>query len=130
MIASVKWALESLLAFTFIAAEIGEADPPGFGVYVRTPTLASCNISQVRGLAPRRHLLVRAGPSQSDRVVGRISEGRGIYVCNEHAEWWGVIYGEVEGACEPRLDPPVYTPFAEACRAGWVHRNWVELITG
>lgn len=107
-----------------------ENRPGVYRVLADIALLRSCNTSVVTGLAPGRQLLVRAGPSRRYPVLGRLSNGEHIYVCNEHGQWSGIVYSGPDGGCRARMPRPATTRYNGSCRTGWVHDQWIEILTG
>jgi hypothetical protein len=89
-----------------------------------------CNVAVVTGLRPSRHLLVRAGPGTTYSRVDRLAAGEQVYTCNGRREWIGVVYRRPGFPCDGAAPQGLDIRLSTECRSGWVHRNWVEIITG
>ncbi len=89
-----------------------------------------CNLAVVRGLRPSRHLIVRSGTGVNYRKIGRLSEGERIYTCNERGEWIGVVFSRSGSPCGGPSAHGLDVRKTSTCRSGWVHRNWIEIVSG
>lgn len=89
-----------------------------------------CNLAVVGGLARGRTLRVRSGPGPSFPVIHRLREGQRINTCNGDREWYGIVFDTRDRPCS--ADPPgaIAVSRAADCASGWVHRDWVEILTG
>jgi hypothetical protein len=91
-----------------------------------------CSNGVVRGLNPRGDgfLSVRAAPSASRREIGRLYNGRQVYVCQTRGAWYGIVYGRPGGDCGVTTPWIRRLPYTGPCRSGWVARRWVEIWAG
>jgi hypothetical protein len=90
---------------------------------------ALCNLAIVRGLNGGR-LSVRTGPARRFQRIDMLSDNERIYVCNESRSWWGVVYNRPGSPCRAPERIGLDIRLARRCRSGWVHRDWIEIITG
>ena len=88
-----------------------------------------CNTGVVRGIRPARHLLVRAGPGKAHAPTDRLTTGERIYICNESGVWLGVVYRRSGFPCKGAQEGLDIRQSVK-CRSGWVHRDWIEAISG
>ena len=88
-----------------------------------------CNLALVRGVGSSR-LQVRAGPGR--RFVRRdaLRNGERVYTCNERGEWLGVVFSRPGAPCGNQQPVGLDITLTPPCRSGWVHRRWIEIITG
>lgn len=89
-----------------------------------------CSLGIVQGLRPLRHLLVRTGPGLRFDRTGKLSGGDRVYVCNSRGEWLGIAYGGPRAPCGGSDQVGLDVRRTTTCQFGWVHRNWIEVITG
>lgn len=88
-----------------------------------------CNLARVRGLGPSR-LLVRVGPGRRFSRKGALRNGERVYTCNESGEWVGVVFSRPGAPCGNRKPVGLDMILTRSCQSGWVHRGWIEIITG
>jgi len=88
-----------------------------------------CNLAVVRGASGSR-LNVRAGPALRFRRLDAVRAGERVYTCNERGEWLGVAYSRPGASCSGGGDGGLDITLTRSCRSGWVHRRWVEILTG
>jgi len=121
-----------VLAATGWPQPLPAADPPGSYVAVpREPKRSYiCSLSVVRGIKPGRHLLVRTGPTRNHPIIARLSTGDRVYVCNEGKGWLGIAFSRPPRLCGDLLLRGIDIRAAANCASGWVHRDWVEILTG
>lgn len=102
--------------------------------YVPVVTDASgpyfCNLARVRDLRSGRRLAVRTGPAQRYDAVTAFHNGQAVYICNDAGEWLGVAFGQPGRPCGDGVARPLPYQVAASCRTGWVHRRWIEILTG
>lgn len=89
-----------------------------------------CNLAAVRGLRRGRYLLVRTGPGIRHSQADRLSNGDTIYTCNESRDWIGIVFARPGSPCSAPAGRGLDIRRAHSCRSGWVHRDWVTIITG
>ena len=88
-----------------------------------------CNLAVVSGLRSSR-LQVRSGPGMRFQRIDALGEGARVYTCNGSGEWLGVAYGRPGMTCGSRENVGLDIAQTLTCRSGWVHRRWIEIITG
>lgn len=88
-----------------------------------------CNLAFVRGLGPSR-LQVRAGPGRRFRSRDALRDGERVYTCNESGEWLGVVFSRPGAPCGNQQPVGLDITLTRSCRSGWVHRRWIDIITG
>lgn len=103
--------------------------PPPVAVVGRPEGSFECNLAVVRGL-DSGSLLVRVGPGRHHRIVGHLFNGDRVYTCNERRPWLGVVFQQPGVACAAPEGRGIDNNRARSCRAGWVHRDWIEILTG
>lgn len=99
-------------------------------VFTGANNLRSCSVAVVIKLRTNRHLSVRAGPGLEYSIISRLSLGEMFYVCNESSEWYGIVYSRRGDDCAAMLPRPPHPSYTSSCRPGWIHRQWMELLTG
>ncbi len=88
-----------------------------------------CNLAVVREVGPFR-LRVRAGPARRFRQLEALREGERVYTCDGRGEWLGVVFSRPGASCGSRENVGLDITLTPSCRSGWVHRRWIEILTG
>ena len=127
--------LMAIAGFGFIAvaasATVGASSPPAERVvYADTNRPSLCNLAVVGGLRPGRNLLVRAGPTVNHSVVARLGNGARVYTCNERRPYVGVVFGQAGRTCGDQSFRSLDARRSSSCHEGWVHQQWLEVLTG
>ena len=124
-------ALSALILLLFGQA----ADQPSVPVRSgRLPPVSSvkgnvCNLAVVRGVSGSR-LSVRAGPALKFRRLDALRVGERVYTCNGRGEWLGVAFSRPGASCAGGGDDGLEVTLTRSCRLGWVHRRWIEILSG
>jgi hypothetical protein len=102
-----------------------------FPVEVGGSEMDACpSVGAVRGLDPNgdNFLSVRVRPTTAGTELVRLHEGDRFFMCDEQGSWIGIVWGE--GTCGVTTPIEVRRSYNGGCRAGWVHRSFVEPIAG
>lgn len=104
---------------------------------------ACATYGKVARLGPRRaedpksgFLSVRSGPGGAAYFeLDQLHNGNEVIVCETVGPWLGVIYpdrGQAFEICSDEAGASVArrTPYAGACRSGWIHERYVEITAG
>ena len=86
----------------------------------------------VVGLDPQGDgfLSVRSGPGgRPFREIDRLFNGDSVWICDEHAPWYGVVYNHGDD-CRLPGSWPVTQPYTGPCLHGWVHRKYIHITGG
>lgn len=79
-------------------------------------------------------LSVRSGPGGKPYAeIDRVYNGQELYVCHESGQWLAVVYpssGQDPIACGVSSPIPRRQAYSGPCRAGWVHRSYVDIYAG
>ena len=59
-----------------------------------------------------------------------LSAGDRVYTCSNRGEWFGVAYSTPAARCGGPEKVGLDIRRITSCRSGWVHRDWVEVLTG
>jgi hypothetical protein len=113
-----------------LAAAPAKAQQPRLPVPLSaTEGYGACSTAFIRGVENSvRVVAVRSGPSRRERVLAHLPDGRGVYACVRHGDWFGIIFERQRG--ETRC-ASVLTPQRESslyrgpCPSGWVHFNYL-----
>lgn len=89
-----------------------------------------CNYSKVTGLGPAMRLHVRLGPSVRDRSVDTLVDGQIVYVCDSNLYWYKIVYGDSSGHCEQTSERGLDIRQTKDCKAGWVRKKWIDILSG
>jgi hypothetical protein len=89
----------------------------------------ACNLAVVRGIGSSR-LPVRVGPGRRFKRRDALREGERVYTCNERGKWLGVVFSRPNATCGNQQPIGLDITLTRSCRSGWVHRRWIEIITG
>ena len=134
----MNWTLRhAALVALVVTARAAPAAMPAVPVHVGGDAqLDACGtLGAVTGLDPRgdNFLSVRSGPGGKPfGEVDRLHTGRQVTVCEQRGAWLGIVYapGGRTIDCGTATPRPRATPYAGACRSGWVHRRYVRVIAG
>lgn len=130
----------AFLACALLAAALPVAAkaPPARPVMVGgEPELDAC--PSIGEIVPLRKggdgfVAVRAAPSAKARMLGKLTAGRALILCEDSADgqWVGVVYADPEGSQVCGLSSPIAqaTPYKGPCRSGWVARRYITVIAG
>jgi hypothetical protein len=88
-----------------------------------------CNLAYVRGLGSSR-LQVRNGPGRRFLRKDALRNGERVYTCNESGEWLGVVFSRPGASCGNQQPVGLDITLTRPCGSGWVHRRWIEIVTG
>ncbi|MEP0521461.1 MAG: SH3 domain-containing protein [Hyphomicrobiales bacterium] len=91
--------------------------------------LPTCSFGRVKGLKADGDgfLAVRSGPASSYRKLDELVNGDEVWMYDKKGRWIGVLYAAENPGCGPvKKNRPV--PYKG--KKGWVHENWIELISG
>jgi len=91
--------------------------------------LDTCALGAVSGLKAGGDgfLAVRTGPASSYRKVDEIHNGDKVWLFDQKGKWIGIVYGVNLVECSPIKSS---RPVRHKGKKGWVHENWVKIITG
>ena len=89
-----------------------------------------CNYAKVHGLKDASYLTVRSGPDKHFRKLDQLGDGAEVYICDENREWYKIFYSDSDGPCGTPSPNGLDSRKAAACKSGWAHRNWIDVISG
>lgn len=98
------------------------------------PELEACtSMGEIAGLSPNGDgfLSVRTGPKGKE--VDRVTNGRVVNMCDSAGDWVGIVYPNAGqdplscGVARSFDKPKTYTG---PCHYGWVHKDFVQQISG
>ncbi|MTW22617.1 SH3 domain-containing protein [Allochromatium palmeri] len=98
------------------------------------PDFSGCSaFGAVRGLKRDGDgfLALRSGPSSKARMIDKLGEGDGVYLCDDAGNGW---FGVVVYPPNPMIDCGVNEaivpkqPYSGPCKTGWVSENFVEVV--
>jgi hypothetical protein len=90
-------------------------------------------LGRVRGLGGPDLLEVRAAPFRDTKVVGKLANGRSLFICMRSFDqkWFGVVYpeeGKDPSECGVSSPTNVSREYAGSCKSGWVASAFVQLV--
>lgn len=87
---------------------------------------------RVRGLKADgdNFLAVRTGPGARFRMVDKLRNGQGVSLCDEKGDWIGIVYTRKDQRCGVGTPIARRQAYRGPCRAGWVHKSFIELMAG
>ncbi|MEL6529917.1 MAG: integron [Pseudomonadota bacterium] len=96
---------------------------------------ACAGVGQVRGLDPGgdNFLSVRIAPGTDARERDRIQNGNRLFLCDQAGDWYGIVYqkaGDTLTECGTGTPSAYQGAYRGPCRYGWVHKYFVELLSG
>lgn len=115
-----------MLIGVLLALVLG-AMPQDTGQIAKAPYL--CNYAKVYNLSAGSYLSVRSGREQFSRV-DRLEAGKSVYICDEHGEWYKVFYGGADTPCGCESPGGIDVRKVSTCKAGWVNRKWIDVLSG
>lgn len=91
------------------------------------------SIGEVRGLKAggEGFLAVRAGAGAGRGLLDKLGNGRRVYLCRSEGRWVSVLYPDT-GSKDVRCtaESADIGRYRGACKSGWVHWTWIEIIAG
>ena len=75
-------------------------------------------------------LAVRSGPGTQFEMIDKLHTGDGLYICDGHGSWIGIVYDKRDLDCEVGSPIPARQPYAGKCLSGWVHEKYVRHLAG
>ncbi|MEM6909803.1 MAG: integron [Pseudomonadota bacterium] len=96
---------------------------------------ACSSLGQVHGLKKDGDdfLSVRIAPGSASKERDRIANGTRLFLCDEHNDWYGVVYQQTGDAlvdCGASTPSSYVGAYRGPCRYGWVHKYFVEFLAG
>lgn len=79
---------------------------------------------------PGNSLSVRVGPGLEFERVDQLAPGARLWLCDRSGPWLGVVYAAGAEDCGVASPVTPREPYRGACRSGWVHERYVELLAG
>lgn len=123
----IRSAFAAIAAIATISAHSQQAVPVCDGSLPPPQSVKGgfCNVGKVHG-----YPVVRAGPGNRYRSVGKLSSGRTVYICNETERWYGVAYPGQGRQCVGAVALGLDVRLAAGCRTGWLLKRSVDVLTG
>ena len=108
---------------------------PTLGIAQSPPASYICNFAKVKVRSEKTSVLVRSGPGNNFRIVGRLQPGQEVYICDEDGGlydggWYNVYYSGPDGPCGPMSENGLDSQKAKGCQSGWVEKKWINVISG
>lgn len=88
-----------------------------------------CNLAVVR-LDRSRSLRVRGEPNRQSRTLDGLRRGQRVYACQQQGEWLRIAYHGPNAPCEATHELGLEASRSRSCRSGWVHRDFIDILTG
>ena len=97
------------------------------------PEFSACGaFGAVRGLkiGGDGFLALRSGPSANARLIDKLREGDGVYLCDESGGWFGVVVYPPNPMIDCGVNEPILPkqPYSGPCKTGWVSGNFIEVV--
>jgi hypothetical protein len=114
-----------LILVLILKAASQEVAPPG-----NTSNPGLCNFAKVYRLRDGSRLSVRSGSGASFSLTDRLEDGRSVYICDEHRDWYRIYYGGLDTPCGQEFPAGIDARKASECKSGWVSRKWIDVHSG
>jgi SH3-like domain-containing protein len=92
-----------------------------------------CNYAKIINLKKGAYVSVRSGPGMKYKPVDYLKNNAIIYICDEYGDWNKVFYSDGEGPCSGEVTSVLDgldENIAVLCKSGWVHRKFIDVISG
>ncbi len=103
----------------------------GLGTAQNLSSSYTCNFAKIKSSSEQRTFVaVRTGAGRSFREIDRLRSGQGVYICDEHGDWFKIFYSAPDGPCGSASKNGLDVRKAKECRSGWVEKRWIDVISG
>jgi len=89
-------------------------------------------LGQISGLSSET-LMLRSGPGDSYKALGKLSNGDFVHLCSSSADgdWSGVVLA-MDGVIDCGVSSPLPTPrpYKGPCTSGWIPTKWATVVAG
>ena len=122
------------VSVAFISAPVAAQIAWGESVPVQLETnedMDPCVLGQVSNVGADSSAMVRAGPDWEYDTVDYVNDGDLVWVCQEEAGHYGVVYTiDPDTDCEVSSAIDQTVNYSGPCNTGWIATDWVEIIAG
>ena len=113
-------------------APAGAQPPAPVPVIIEARDIDPCSYGRVHGLDPKGDgfLAVKSGPGVAYARLDKLIENRTVYICGERGDWYAIVYPGLAEDCGVSSPWSKSRSYTGPCKAGWVHRRWIEILAG